>query len=93
MTQHLGAEKLDHIDECAICKERLRLVTFETGRHAVYMEKKERTKRSDPSFPKKEPFYCCFCKKNTNGLSTCHNCGHSKGRWKTDLHHCLKEVE
>ncbi len=45
-------------------------------------------KTKDPSFPKQEPFYCCLCKKNTDGLSTCHLCGHMKGRWKTDGHHC-----
>ncbi len=48
-----------------------------------------------PAFPKQEPFYCCICKKNTDGLNTCHLCGHIKGRWKTDGdgHHCLRENE
>ncbi len=42
----------------------------------------------DPSYPKERPFYCCLCKKDTNGYSTCHECGHMKGRWKIDKHHC-----
>ena len=47
--------------------------------------------KGNPTFPKDEPFYCCACKRNTDGLSTCHLCGHMKGRWKTEKHHCLKE--
>ncbi len=42
----------------------------------------------DPSYPKQRPFYCCQCRGDTNGYSTCHDCGHMKGRWKTDRHHC-----
>lgn len=47
----------------------------------------------NPTYPKKRPFYCCNCKCDTDGLSTCHICGHSKGRWITDGHHCISEEE
>ena len=47
-------------------------------------------REESPSFPKEHPFYCCQCQQNTDGLSTCHDCGHMKGRWKTDKHHCIR---
>ncbi len=49
--------------------------------------------KESPEFPKQERFYCCVCKDNTDGLSTCHLCGHMKGRWKTDKHHCKPSQE
>lgn len=44
--------------------------------------------KESPAVVKEEPFYCCQCNKNTDGLSTCHLCSHMKGRWKTDKHSC-----
>ena len=53
----------------------------------------EKAIERDLSFKKKFPFYCCQCKENTDGLSTCHWCDHMKGRWKSDCHHCEPSEE
>ncbi len=66
----------------------------ERAKDVLTLPRKEHLKRvakelkDNPTYPKRYPFYCCVCKANTDGLSTCHQCGHMKGRWKTDKHHC-----
>lgn len=57
------------------------------------MEEQKMQETKDPSYPKERPFYCCQCKRDTNGYSTCYDCGHMKGRWKTDRHHCDSNQE
>jgi len=48
----------------------------------------------DPTFPKKQPLFCCKCKEDTVCESKCHVCGHWKGRFKfEDKHHCVVAEE
>lgn len=62
------------------------------GTYIIRNCKREYLAENDPTFLKDRPYYCCSCGKDTGGLSDCHVCGHMKGRWKTDTHHCLPNI-
>ena len=74
---------------CLVITEEQDKMMDTTKRELSYFIKKLKEIEESPAFPKGEPFYCCQCDKDTDGLSTCHDCGHMKGRWKSDTHHCV----